>query len=208
MIHKKSFVASALLLISGFCCAQNDTGPQGSKKDSCPTCLVKDFAGQLLPDFELPLLGGGNLKLSNLRGKAVLLILWCRCGANETGPSKAEIPTLVELQNEYGAEGFRVIGVSLDDYASTEEISDYAREMNVNYPIVIGNTSSFEKRYGGVIFLPMTCFLDREGKVVAREIGVQGRKVYVEHIRRSLDQEPAASVRSCPDLGPGRVEYE
>jgi hypothetical protein len=38
---------------------------------------------------------------------------------------------------------------------------------------VIGNTSSFEKRYGGVIFLPMTFFLDREGKVIAREIGVQ-----------------------------------
>jgi cytochrome c biogenesis protein CcmG/thiol:disulfide interchange protein DsbE len=113
----------------------------------------------LLPDFELPLLGGGKLKLSNLRGKAVLLNLWCMCGANETGPSKAEIPTLVELQNKYGPEGFQVIGVSLDDYASTEEISDYAREMNVDYPIVIGNTSSLERRYGGVIFLPMTFFL-------------------------------------------------
>jgi len=196
VIHKKIFLASALLLISGFCCAQNDAGQQGSsKKNSCPTCLVKDFVGQLLPDFELPLLGGGKLKLSNLRGKAVLLNLWCRCGANEAGPSKAEIPTLVELQNEYGAEGFQVIGVSLDDYASTEEISDYAREMNVNYSIVIGNTSSFEKRYGGVIFLPTTFFLDRDGKVVAREIGVQGRKVYMEHIRRSLDLEPAAQSR-------------
>ena len=193
MIYKKISLASALLLISGLACAQNDARPQGTpKKDSCPTCLVKDFAGQLLPDFELPLLGGGKLKLSNLRGKAVLLNLWCRCGANETGPSKAEIPTLVELQNKYGPEGFQVIGVSLDDYASTEEISDYAREMNVDYPIVIGNTSSLERRYGGVIFLPMTFFLDREGKVVAREIGVQSRNVYVEHIRRSLDQEPAA----------------
>jgi len=196
VIYKKISLASALLLISGLACAQNDARPQGTpKKDSCPTCLVKDFAGQLLPDFELPLLGGGKLKLSNLRGKAVLLNLWCRCGANETGPSKAEIPTLVELQNKYGPEGFQVIGVSLDDYASTEEISDYAREMNVDYPIVIGNTSSLERRYGGVIFLPMTFFLDREGKVVAREIGVQSRNVYVEHIRRSLDQEPAAQSR-------------
>jgi len=187
-------LASALLLISGFCCAQNDAGPQGTpKKDGCPTCLIKDFTGQLLPDFELPLLGGGKLKLSSLRGKAVLLNLWCRCGANETGPSKAEISTLVELQNAYAAEGFQVLGVSLDDYASTEEISGYAREMNINYPIVIGNTSSFEKRYGGVVFLPMTFFLDREGKVVAREIGVRARNVYVEHIRKSLDQQPGSA---------------
>lgn len=188
----KIFLASALLLISGLVCAQNDIGLQDSpKKSSCPTCLAKSFVGQLAPDFELPTLDGGKVKLSNLRGKAVLLNLWCRCGANETGPGKPEIPTLVELQNEYGAQGFQVIGVSLDEYASTEDISDYAREMNVNYPIVIGSPS-FEKRYGGVIVLPMTFFLDREGKVVAREIGVQSRNVYVEHIRRSLDQDPVA----------------
>jgi len=193
VIYKKIFLASVLLLISGLACAQNDGGSQGTpKKGGCPTCLVKDFAGQLLPDFELPLLGGGKLKLSNLRGKAVLLNFWCRCGANETGAGKGEIPTLVELQNEYGPQGFQVIGVSLDDYATTEEVSDYAREMNVNYPSVIGKTSSFEKRYGGVIFLPMTFFLDREGKVIAREIGVQSRNVSVEHISRSLDQDPPA----------------
>ena len=56
MIHKRIFLASSVLLISGFCCAQNEAGPQGApKKDSCTTCLRKDFAGQLLPDFELPL---------------------------------------------------------------------------------------------------------------------------------------------------------
>jgi len=60
--------------------------------------------------------------------------------------------------------------------------------MNVNYPVVLGKTSSFEKQYKGMVFLPMTFFLDREGKVIAREIGVQSRSVYVEHIRKSLDQ--------------------
>jgi peroxiredoxin len=149
--------------------------------------------GHLAPDFELPTLDGRKLRISDLRCQAVPLNLWCRCGGN--GASNAEIPTLVELQNEYGPQGLQVIGVSLDEYASAEDVSDYAREMNVNYPIVIGNISSFEKRYGGVIFLPMTFFLDREGKVVAREIGVQSRSVYVEHIRRSLDQDPVAQSR-------------
>ena len=190
----KIFLASALLLISGLACAQNGVGPQGApKKNSCPSCLAKSFVGHLAPDFELPTLDGRKLRLSDLRGQAVLLNLWCRCGGN--GASNAEIPTLVELQNEYGPQGLQIIGVSLDDYASAEDVSDYAREMNVNYPIVIGNISSFEKRYGGVIFLPMTFFLDREGKVVAREIGVQSRSVYVEHIRRSLDQDPVAQSR-------------
>jgi cytochrome c biogenesis protein CcmG, thiol:disulfide interchange protein DsbE len=69
----------------------------------------------LAPDSELPTLDGRKLRLSNLRGQAVLLNLWCRCGGNETGASKAEIPTLVELQNENGPPGLQVIGVSLDD---------------------------------------------------------------------------------------------
>jgi cytidylate kinase len=62
--------------------------------------------------------------------------------------------------------------------------------MNVNYPIVVGDSSWFEKRYGGTIFLPTTLFLDREGKVIAREIGVQSHNVYVEHIKKSLDADP------------------
>jgi peroxiredoxin len=192
----KIVLASALLLISGLACAQNDVGPQGTpKKNSCPSCLAKSFVGQLAPDFELPTLDGDKFKLSNLCGKAVLLNFWCTCGANETGASKAEIPTLVELQNEYSPQGLQVIGVSLDDYATRQDVSDYAREMNVNYPIVIGDRSSFEKRYGGVIFLPMTFFLDRGGKVIAREIGVQSRSAYVEHIKSSLDRDPGAKSR-------------
>jgi peroxiredoxin len=156
----------------------------------------------LAPDFELPTLDGRKLRLSDLRGQAVLLNLWCRCSG--TGASNAEIPTLVALQNEYGPQGLQVIGVSLDEYASAEDVSDYAREMNVNYPIVIGNISSFEKRYGGVIFLPMTFFLDREGKVV-RELGVRNRSVYVEHIRRSLDQDPGSTKSEVAEFAWSRT---
>jgi len=109
----KILLASALLLVSGLSHAQDDAKPQDTPgKDGCTKCLVKNTVGQLLPDFELPMLGAGKLKLSNLRGKAVLLNLWCRCGANETSPSKAEIPTLVALQNEYGSQGLQVVGVS------------------------------------------------------------------------------------------------
>jgi cytochrome c biogenesis protein CcmG, thiol:disulfide interchange protein DsbE len=96
-----------------------------------PKLSRQEFRGHLAPDFELPTLDGRKLRLSDLRGQAVLLNLWCRCGGN--GAGNAEIPTLVELQNEYGPQDLQVIGVSLDEYASAEDASDYAREMNVNY---------------------------------------------------------------------------
>lgn len=132
---------------------------------------------------KLPTLDEGKLKFSDLRGKAVLLSFW----ATWCEPCKIEMPWFVEMQNEYGPQGFQVVGVSLDEDASPVDISNYAREMNVNYPLVVGDRSWFEKRYGGTIFLPTTFFLDREGKVIAREIGVQSHNVYVEHIKKSLD---------------------
>jgi len=203
----KILLASALLLVSGLTCAQIDVRPEDTPKDDCPSCLAKSFRGHLAPDFELPTPDGGKLKLSDLRGQAVLLNFWCRCGANDTGASKFQIPMLAGLQNEYGPQGLQVVGVSLDDYATTEEISDYAREMNVNYPIVIGKTSSFEKQYRGVFFLPMTLFIDREGRVIAREIGVGSRSRYVDLIRRSLrlDAVPQSNV-PCSGQPTSRVE--
>jgi len=203
----KILLASALLLVSGLTCAQIDVRPEDTPKDDCPSCLAKSFRGHLAPDFELPTPDGGKLKLSDLRGQAVLLNFWCRCGANDTGASKFQIPMLAGLQNEYGPQGLQVVGVSLDDYATTEEISDYAREMNVNYPIVIGKTSSFEKQYRGVFFMPMTLVIDREGRVIAREIGVGSRSRYVDLIRRSLrlDAVPQSNV-PCSGQPTSRVE--
>ena len=92
--------------------------------------------GNLAPDFELPALDGKKLKLSDLRGKAVLLNFW----ATYCGPCKIEMPWFVELQKEYGPQGFQIVGVAMDD-ASTEEIAKFTKEMGVNYPILIGKES-------------------------------------------------------------------
>ncbi len=66
--------------------------------------------GNLAPDFELPALDGKNLKLSDLRGKAVLLNFW----ATYCGPCKIEMPWFVELQKEYGPQGFQIVGVAME----------------------------------------------------------------------------------------------
>src|SRR3979411_890805 len=115
------------------------------------------------PDFSLESLDGKSVKLSDLRGKAVLLNFW----ATYCGPCKIEMPWFVELQKEYGPQGFQIVGVAMDD-ASTEDIAKFAKEMGVNYPILLGK-ESVGQSYGGVSVLPTTFFLDRDGKVMARE---------------------------------------
>jgi thiol-disulfide isomerase/thioredoxin len=145
--------------------------------------------GNVAPDFELPTLDGKNLKLSDLRGKAVLLNFW----ATYCGPCKVEMPWFVELQKEYGPQGFQIIGVAMDD-ASTEDINKFAKEMGVNYPVLIGKDSVADS-YGGVSVLPTTFFLDRDGKLIAREFGLQSRSVFVDHIKKALSQGQAIQAR-------------
>src|SRR6202035_5873669 len=88
------------------------------------------------PDFSLESLDGKTMRLSDFRGKAVLLNFW----ATWCGPSKIEMPWFVELQNQYAAQGFQIVGVAMDD-ASKEDIAKFAKEMGVNYPILIGKES-------------------------------------------------------------------
>ena len=145
--------------------------------------------GNLAPDFELPALDGKNLKLSDLRGKAVLLNFW----ATYCGPCKVEMPWFVELQKEYGPQGFQIVGVAMDD-ASTEDIAKFAKEMGVNYPILIGKDAVAES-YGGVSVLPTTFFLDRDGKLTAREFGLQSRSVFVDHIKKAMSQGQAVQAQ-------------
>ncbi|MGA2459397.1 MAG: TlpA disulfide reductase family protein [Terriglobales bacterium] len=144
--------------------------------------------GNLAPDFVLQTLDGKNLKLSDLRGKAVLLNFW----ATYCGPCKIEMPWFVELQKEYGPQGFQIVGVANDD-ASTEDIAKFAREMGINYPILIGK-DAVSVSYK-VSVLPTTFFLDRDGKLIAREFGLVSRSVFVEHIKKAMGQGRAVQAQ-------------
>jgi thiol-disulfide isomerase/thioredoxin len=145
--------------------------------------------GAVAPDFELQQLDGSSLKLSDLHGKAVLLNFW----ATWCGPCKIEMPWFVELQKEYGPQGFQIVGVAMDD-AGTDDIAKFTKEMGVNYPILLGK-EAVGLSYGGVNVLPTTFFLDRNGKVIAREFGLQSRSVFVDHIKQTLGKSSTVQAQ-------------
>ena len=170
----------AVMLFAGIRIARNSraNGPANGQ-----------LMGAIAPDFELASLDGGNVKLSSLRGKAVLLNFW----ATYCGPCKVEMPWFVELQKEYGPQGFQIVGVAMDD-ASTDDITKFAKELGVNYPILLGK-EAVGLSYGGVNVLPTTFFLDRNGKVIAREFGLQSRSVFVDHIKEALRASGAVQAQ-------------
>ncbi|MFZ0418984.1 MAG: TlpA disulfide reductase family protein [Candidatus Sulfotelmatobacter sp.] len=151
------------------------------------------------PDFSLQSLDGKTLRLSDFRGKAVLLNFW----ATWCGPCKIEMPWFVELQNQYAAQGFQIVGVAMDD-ASKEDIGKFAKDMGVNYPILIGKESVGDQ-YGGVPALPESFLIGRDGKIVDTIIGLRGKAEIEDAIKKALDTQAAkstASVLSVRENGP------
>jgi thiol-disulfide isomerase/thioredoxin len=146
---------------------------------------VGNVAGQAAPDFELKVLGGNGktMKLSELKGKAVLVDFW----ATYCEPCKIEMPWIADLQKQYGPQGFQVVGIDMDPEVGDQTISSFAKRMGVNYPILLGTSDTIEL-YGGLRGLPVNFFIDRSGKVVDSELGLVGKDVFEENIKKSLGQ--------------------
>src|SRR5580765_6079368 len=157
-------------------------GIHSARKNRAGGSVSGQLQGKAAPDFELQSLEGKIVKLSDFRGKAVLLNFW----ATWCGPCKIEMPWFVELQKEYGPQGLQIVGVAMDD-ASKEDIAKFVKEMGVNYPILIGK-EDVGNDYGGVNVLPTTYFIDRDGKIVAREFVLQSRSLFFDNIKKSLSQ--------------------
>src|SRR5438270_7131608 len=95
--------------------------------------LSGQVAGTVAPDFTLKTIDGKDVKLSDLRGKAVLLNFW----ATWCGPCKVEIPWFMELEKQYASQGLVIVGVAMDDDAK-DSVPKFARDMKIDYPVLIG----------------------------------------------------------------------
>ena len=145
------------------------------------------------PDFSLESLDGKTTRLSDFRGKAVLLNFW----ATWCGPCKIEMPWFVDLQKQYGSQGLQIVGVAMDD-ASKEDIGKFAKDMGVNYPILIGKEAVGDQ-YGGVPALPESFLIARDGKIMDKIIGLRGKAEIEDAIKKALNTRPATSEATASD---------
>jgi len=149
-----------------------------------------NLQGKPAPDFELQTPDGKTVHLSDFRGKGVLLNFW----ATWCVPCKVEMPWFVELQKQYGSQGLQVLGIAMDD-ANPEDIAKFAKELGVNYPIVIGKEAVGDA-YGGIPFLPATFYVGRDGKVVDKIYGLKSRSDIEDDIKKSLAQGQISAAQA------------
>lgn len=125
-------------------------------------------------------LTGAGQSLATLRGRVVVLNFW----ATWCEPCKKEMPDLSAIQNDYAALGVQVIGAAGDEAADAAKVLKFTREFKVNFPVWLGASTADMERFAVGTVLPATVIIDREGKIVWREIGVIKPNV----LRKELDK--------------------
>jgi peroxiredoxin len=147
--------------------------------------------GSAAPEFSLKTLDGRDVKLSDYRGKAVLLNFW----ATWCAPCKIEMPWFVDLYKKYRPQGLEIVGIAMDD-SGREEIAKFAREMKVNYTVLEG-TEAVGDAYGGVPFLPETFILDRNGKIVKTMFGIHSLSDFEDGIKQALGNNSPSQTQAA-----------
>jgi cytochrome c biogenesis protein CcmG/thiol:disulfide interchange protein DsbE len=118
-----------------------------SERKAAPQLTLKDSTGK-------------TISLTDYRGKVVLLDFW----ATWCTGCKLEIPWFSEFQKAYGAQGFAVVGVSMDESGWTV-VKPFLAETHVPYPILLGDDRTAQRF--GIQSLPDTFLIDRQGRLAA-----------------------------------------
>ena len=128
------------------------------------TKLAKLAEGAVAPDFTLTTTTGEEYKLSDQKGKYVLIDFW----AHWCKPCRAENPNNVALIEKYGKDGFTIAGISVDRPQDKEKWLKAIQDDKINYTQML-DTKEVNKEYD-VRFIPTTLLLDKEGKIIAKNL--------------------------------------
>jgi len=133
------------------------------------------------PDFKLQSIDGKEIKLSDYKGKIVIIDFW----ATWCGPCRMGVPDLVALQKEY-KDKLVVIGISLDRVSGTEkDVKAFIKQYKINYPIIFG-TETVVKDYGDIQAIPTSFIIDQKGNIVDKHVGLVPKEAYIGQIKSLL----------------------
>ncbi len=122
--------------------------------------------GFLAPDFELKTLTGESVKLSDLRGQAVLVNLW----ATWCPPCRAEMQSIEKMYQEYKDQGFTVLAVNMTRQDDPSAIAPFAKKLGLTFPLLLDETAEVQRAYQ-LQSLPSSFFIRRDGIINEVVIG-------------------------------------
>lgn len=147
--------------------------------------MAMSAEGKPAPEVTLQDLDGKDVALRDLKGKVVFVNFW----ATWCGPCQDEIPSLIDLQNQYASQGFTVVGIAMDEEGKSvvapfvaKELYDVkGQKLHINYPILLGTDEASEK-FGGILGYPTSFLISRSGKQLMKFQGPPDLSVIAQAI--------------------------
>jgi thiol-disulfide isomerase/thioredoxin len=179
----KSILAALCALILAAACAKQESNPSNptkpqkttakpasstsktAKEEPADLASAHTDVGDPMPPYSATYLDGKPMNIANEKGSVVFLNVW----ATWCGPCRFETPELQALQNQYAASGLKVIGISVDE-GDTAAVKTFVAEQKITYAMAIDPEGRIANLVQTTV-LPTSLLLDRNGKIVWRQIG-------------------------------------
>jgi len=171
------FITAAIAVVGFSGCGAKSSGSQAPRVlANEPAVTFKDLQGKDVP-------------LAGLKGKVVVVNFW----ATWCEPCRVEIPWMIGYQQKYADKGFTMLGVAMDEDGKTSvdpfiqstKFDVGGQQTAMNYPIVLGNDDIADK-FGGMLGLPTSILISRDGKIVKRYIGLVNEADLEKQIKELL----------------------
>ena len=127
----------------------------------------------LAPDFQLPILGGKTVYLSDFRDKPVMLNFW----ASWCRPCRAEMPYIQQVYEEWSDKGLVVLAVNIGE--SSAKVKEFVLNYGLSFPVLLDTKGDIAQQYN-IRAIPTTFFIDKSGAIKDIKIGAFPNKAAIE----------------------------
>lgn len=177
----KKILIFTFVLLSAIITSQMITKTEAKSLNDKSSSILK--SDKKAADFKLKTLEGKEVKLSDFRGKVVIVDFW----ATWCPPCRKGIPDLISLQEEFKKD-LVVIGISLDQQNTIKDLKPFIENFKINYPVVLGDAKVVND-YGGINAIPTSFIIDQKGNIVDMHVGLVPKTVYIDQIKSLLKKK-------------------